>query len=589
LVAEAAFASRPVRFAVFEMDLRSGELRKQGVKVNLQDQPFQVLALLVQRAGDVVTREELRHKLWPGDTFVDFEDGLNTTIKKIRTALGDSAENPRFIETLPRRGYRFIVPVQRTAGQAPTTESSAAEKVLLAVLPFKNLSADQEQEYFSDGMTEEMIAHLGMLAPRTLGVIAGTSVMRYRNTDKSIAEIGNELGVRYVLEGSVRRAGDRIRISARLIQVSDQTNLWSAGFERSLTDIFAVQTEVASNIADSLAVELLPEQRRPAGNASSQAYELYLKGRYFWNKRTEEALNKGADYFNRAIEEDPGYARAHAGLADCYAMLAWNTMLPPHSSLPKAQAAATKALKLDNRLAEAHTSLAFCKLFHEWDWQGAEREFQHAIALNPSYGVARPWYAFQLSALGRHPEAVAEARRALRLDPFSLAIGASAGLVLSLAGHHDEAIEQCLKTLEMDPTGFYQTHFVLGASYEVKGKFDEAVRSLETAVGLSIRNPHMLAALGHALAMSDRTQESLRIADELKQRASQRYVPPYNTAMVYAGLGEKDRAFEWLERAYQDRSIWMIFLKVHPMFNDLQADPRFRSLIERMGFPSSTP
>jgi TolB-like protein/Flp pilus assembly protein TadD len=588
-LAEVDHVSRPMRFAVFEMDLRAGELRKQGVRVSLQDQPFQVLALLVQRTGEVVTREELRHRIWPADTFVDFEDGLNTTIKKIRVALGDSAESPRFIETLPRRGYRFIVPVQRAAGEDAVAERRAAEKLLLAVLPFKNLSADPEQEYFSDGMTEEMIAHLGMLAPRTLGVIAGTSVMRYRNTDKSIAEIGHELGVGYVLEGSVRRAGDRIRISARLIQVSDQTNLWTTGFERSLTDVFAVQTEVASNIADCLAVELLPQQRRPAGNASSQAYELYLKGRYFWNKRTEEALNKGVDYFNRAIEEDPGYAQAYAGLADCYAMLGWNTMLPPSASLPKAQAAAIKALKLDDKLAEAHTSLAFCKLFHEWDCQAAERGFQHAIALNPSYGVARPWYAYQLSVMGRHSEAVTEARRALRLDPFSLAIGASAGLVLSLAGHHDEAIEQCLKTFEMDPAGFYQTHFVLGASYEVKGRLDDAVRSLQSAVELSNRNPHMLAALGHALAMSGRTKDALDVVEELKQRACHRYVPPYNLAMVYAGLGEKDAAFEWLEKAYQDRSIWLLFLKVHPMFNDLRPDPRFRSLVERMGFPSTAP
>ena len=584
MVAEFSSAPRPVRFAAFEMDLRSGELRKQGVRVNLQDQPFQVLALLVQRAGEVVTREELRRKIWPADTFVDFEDGLNTTIKKIRSALGDSAESPRFIETLPRRGYRFIVPVQASGGPTPGVEKSVGEKVLLAVLPLKNLSADPEQEYFSDGMTEEMIAHLGMLAPRSLGVIARTSVMKYRSTEKSIAEIGGELGVDYVLEGSVRRAGDRIRISVRLIQVSDQTHLWATGYERSLTDVFAVQTEVATNIAQSLAVELLPGQRRPAAIASSEAYEYYLKGRYFWNKRTEDALNKGVDYFNRAIEQDPSYAQAYAGLADCYLMLGWNTMLPPDASLPKAQAAAAKALKLNDQLAEAHTSLAFCKMFHEWDWLAAERGFQHAIELNPSYGVARPWYAFELSALGRHSEAAVEARRALRLDPFSLAIGASAALVLSLAGHHNEAIEQCLKTLEMDPTGFYQTHFVLGASYEVRGKLDEAVRSLQTAVNLSNRNPHMLAALGHALAMSGRTQEARRIVEELQLQASQKYVPPFNIAMVYAGLGEKDEAFEWLERAYEDRSIWLIFLNVHPMFDELRSDPRFHTLVRRMKF-----
>lgn len=586
-MSELSSVPHPVRFAAFEMDLRSGELRKQGVKVNLQDQPFQVLALLVQRAGEVVTREELRHRLWTADTFVDFEDGLNTTIKKIRMALGDSAESPRFIETLPRRGYRFIVPVQASGGTVAGVIRPAAEKMLLAVLPLKNLGTDPEQEYFSDGMTEEMIAHLGMLAPRSLGVIAGTSVMKYRNTAKNIAEIGSELGVDYVLEGSVRRAGDRVRINARLIQVSDQTNLWATGYERSLTDVFGVQTEVAANVANSLAVELLPGQRRPAASASSEAYEQYLKGRYFWNKRTEDALYKGADYFNRAVEQDPDYAQAYAGLADCYAMLGWNTMLPPGASLPKAQAAAEKALKLNSQLAEARTSLAFCKLFHEWDWTAAERGFQDAIALNPSYGVARPWYAFELSALGRHSEASGEARRALRLDPFSLAIGASAGLVLSLAGQQDEAIDQCLKTLEMDPTGFYQTHFVLGASYEVKGMLNEAVRSLQSAVTLSNRNPHMLAVLGHALAMSGRTSDACEIAGELKERSGQRYVPPYNIAMVYAGLGQKDAAFQWLEAAYHDRSIWMIFLNVHPMFEGLRSDPRFRSLVERMRFPST--
>ncbi|HEY6293972.1 MAG TPA: winged helix-turn-helix domain-containing protein [Terriglobia bacterium] len=577
-----------MRFAAFELDLRSGELRKQGVRVSIQEQPFQVLVMLVQRAGEVVTRGELRNKIWPADTFVDFEDGLNTAIRRIRMALGDSAESPRFIETLPRRGYRFIVPVQPLGDRALRADKPPAQKVLLAVLPFNNLSADPEQEYFSDGMTEEMIAHLGMLSPRSLGVIARTSVMKYRNTNKSITEIGSDLGVDYVLEGSVRRSGERIRISVRLIQVSDQTNLWANAYERALTDVFAVQTEVATSIAESLAMELLAGQIRPSVSASSLAYEYYLKGRYFWNKRTEEALKKGIAYFRRSIEEDSGYAQAYAGLADCYAMLAWNTMLSPSTSLPEAKAAAIKALQLNDRLAEAQASLAFCRLFHEWDWLEAERGFHRAIELNPSYGVARPWYAFELSALGRHDEAVAEVRRALRLDPFSLAIGASAALVLSLAGYHDEAIQQCLKTLEMDPTSFYQTHFVLGASYEVKGLLEQAVRSFQTAVALSNRNPHMLAALGHALATSGRTEEAGQLVDELKQHAREGYVPPFNIAMVYAGLNRKDEAFEWLESAYQDRSIWLIFLNVHPMFNDLRSDPRFESLVRRIGFHAPT-
>ena len=559
----------------YVIDLSSGELLRKGEKVDeLQDLPFRLLVLLVQRAGELVTRPELKNGLWPDDTFGGFEDGLNTAIRKIRIALSDSADNPTYIETIPRKGYRFKMRL------APP----AAQRKMLAVLPFENLGGGPE-EYLSDGIWGEMINILGTLAPQELGVIARSTMRKYRNTDKTIAEIGSELGVGYVLEGSVQRVGDRVRISASLVQVSDQTPLWAKPYDRLLTDPLAVQPEVATKIADSLAVELLPERRRPAVEPNSAAYDCYLRGRFFWNKRKEGDLKKAIEYFNRAINEQPGYAQAYAGLADCYAMLAWNTMLPPGASLPKARAAAEKALQLDERLAEAHTSLAFCRLFHDWDWQAAERGFQHAIELNPSYGVARPWYAFQLSAMGRHLEAVDEARRALRLDPFSLAIGASAALVFSLAGNHDEAVEQCLKTLEMNPTGFYQTHFVLGACYEVKGMFEEAVEALREAVKLSEGNPHMLAALGYALARSGRTEDASDIAQELKDRATQSYVPPYNIAMVYAGLARKDDAFEWMERAFEERSIWMIFLNVHPMFDDLRPDSRFKLLVERMKIP----
>ena len=583
----------PVRFGAFELDLRSRELRKNGIKISLQDQPFQVLVLLVQRAGEMVTREELRKKLWAADTFVDFEAGLNTTIKKIRIALTDSAEDPTFVETLQRRGYRFIAPV--TPPQVPfppvpirAVEREKPEKVLLAVLPFRNLSTDPNQEFFSDGMTEEMIAHLGMISPRKLGVIAGTSVMKYRDSTKGGSEIGQELGVEYILEGSVQRDGERIRVVAGLKQVSDQAYLWTDSSEHSLTDIFAVQTKVARRIADSLKVELLPGQNGHSAGPSAEAYEHYLKGRFFWNKRTEDDLNKGIGYFNRAIALDRGYAQAYAGLADCHAMLGWNSMLPPGIALPTAKAAAVKALELNDGLTEAHASLAFCKMFHEWDWAGAEREFKRAFDLNPSYPVARPWYAFELSALGRHEEASAEVRRALQLDPFSLAIGASAGLVLSLAGQHDEAIKQCLETLEMDAKGFYQTHFVLGTSYAVKGMVDEAVKSLHTAIELSNRNPHMLAALGHTLAVSGRTEEARALITELRERGDHRHVPPFNIAMVYAGLGERDEAFKWLEKAYECRSLWLIFLNVHPMFENLRPDPRFSALARRMGLPAIT-
>ena len=574
---ESDLAVRWVRFAEFELDLHTGELRKRSEKVNLQGQPSQVMVLLVQRAPEMVSRDELKKKLWPEETFGDFEAGLNKAIQKIRIALGDSADSPRFVETLQRRGYRFIERV------APLASTARAKKIRLAVLPFKNLIADPGQEFLNYGLTEEMIAHIGMISPLEIGVIAATSVMKYRNTEKDVVEIGRELIVDYLVEGSVQRDGDRIRISARLIQVSDQICLWAGNFERSLPDIFTLQTEVARSIAEALKVELLPDQGRRAAGPSAEAYELYLRGRYFWNKRTEGDLNKAIDCFNRALEDEPGYAQAYAGVADCYSMLGWNSMLPPDVALPKARSAAVKALKLNDRLAEAHASLAFCKMFHEWDWVGAEREFKRALELNPSYPAARPWYAFLMSASGRHTEAIKEVHRALQLDPFSRPIGASAGLVLSLAGQHDKAIQQCLRTLEMDDTGFYQTYFVLGASYAAKGMFQEAVESLETAVARSNGNPHMIAALGNALAVGGRTTDARKLVGELRKREGTRHVSPLNLAMVYTGLGDKDEAFEWLEKAYESRSLWLIFLNVHPMFEELRSDSRFKSLVRRMG------
>jgi TolB-like protein/Flp pilus assembly protein TadD len=572
-----------VRFGAFELNLGTGELRRAGALIRLAPQPFKVLALLARRAGQVVSREELREQLWERDTFVDFEQGLNHCIKQIRTALGDDADNPHYVETLSRRGHRFIAHIEPTGRPTASPEKPTISKVLLAVVPFDNLSPDPDQKYFSDGMTEEMIAHLGMLSPQNLGVIARTSVMKYQSSGKGITEIGKELGVDYILEGSVRRAGERVLISAQLIQVSDQTHLWAKSYERGLSDVFAIQIEVASHIADSLAMQLLARPTRPSFSTNLEALDLYLKGRYFWNRRTLEALTKAIGYFEGAIHEDPGYAHAYAGLADCYAMLGWNTMLPPADSQPKSKAAALRAIEIDDKLADAHCSRAVASMLYDWDWAHAEAEFKRSIELNPSYGVTRPWYAFELTALGRHAEAITEVQRAIRLDPFSLAINASAGMVLSLAGRHDQAVEQCLQTIEMDPKGFYQAYFVLGTAYAGKGMLAEAAGALESAVALSNRNPHMLATLGYIFARAGRTQEAYKVLDELNDRSARSYVPPYNLALVHIGLGEKEEAFAWLEKAYQDRSTWMIFLNVHPVFESLRPDPRFIALVDRMG------
>jgi TolB-like protein/Flp pilus assembly protein TadD len=437
-----------LRFEVFELDLKSQELRRSGLPVKLQPQPFKVLALLASRPNQVVTRDEIQQQIWDKDTFVDFQQGLNFCIKKIRTALADDSDKPRYIETLPRRGYRFIAPVEETGPR----------KVMLAVLPLENLSADPEQEYFSDGLTEEMIAQLGRLHPESLGVISRTSAMRYKGTDKGADEIGRELGVSYILEGTVRREASQVRITAQLIQVSDQTHLWAESYDRDVAAVFAVQSEVAQRIAHSLEVELLPAQVTRPASASSinpEAHEAYLKGRYNMNKRTPQGLQKGLRYFEQAVEKDPEYALAYAGVADTYILLGSTqyALLSPEEAMPRAKGAATKALEINDSLAEAHASLANVKLIYKWDWAGAEREFQRTLALHPGYSHAHHWYSLQLAATGRTEEGFSAIRRARRLDPLSPIINVTVGWHFYLARQYDRAVEDLRNTLEMEPRG----------------------------------------------------------------------------------------------------------------------------------------
>ncbi len=606
-----------VTFGAFAVDLRSGELHKEGGKIKLQEQPFRL----------------------PEDTFGAFDDGLNTAIKKLRDALGDSAEKPRLIETLPKHGYRFILPVTMM-GTEPAREFStqAADtaspvlphtllrsarswsrsrtvlplaigaaalslvaylvrphvrpqatprsgKIMLAVLPFENLSGDPEQEFFSDGMTEEMITQLGGLQPAELGVIARSSAMQYKHAKKSINEVGRELGVQYVLEGSVRRAGDRLRITAQLIQVVDQTHLWAQTYDRDVRDALAIQGDVARAVADEIRLKLTPEQRQRLAavrRPDSEAFELYLNGRYYFN---QPGLPRAIEYFQRAIEKDPEYAQAYSGLSDSYTVQVFWGSVAPKPALERARAAAQKALALNSSLAEAYASLADCQLF-SWDFSGAEHNFKRALELNPSYVNAHHWYSHYLVAMGRMDESLAETKRGILFDPLELSIQVHLGWHYYYARNYDQAIASIEQTLKSGPNRPRPLpHSILGTIYEQKGMYDEAIANFRDAIGQSGGFPVYVAQLAHAQAASGNRAEALRIVEELKRLPKQKYVPPEEIAAVYVALGQIETAFEWLEQAYQIRSASLINLKVDPRFDSLRSDRRFSDLARRIGLP----
>jgi TolB-like protein/DNA-binding winged helix-turn-helix (wHTH) protein/Flp pilus assembly protein TadD len=608
-----------VRFGIFQLDLTARELHKAGVKVKLQDQPFRVLALLVDHAGQVVTREELRQRVWPSNVYVDFDQGLNNAIKKVREALGDSADSPRFIETVARHGYRFVAPVSadpkrpaeprfrlgsgtlRTAvviGLATASLFAASywawhgsatrarppsQKVILAVLPFDNLSGDPDQEFFSDGLTEEMIAQLGKLNPERLTVIARGSVAKYRGSSLAVNEIGRELHADYLVQGSVRRAPDRVRITVHLVQVPDQTDLWADSYDRELKDMLALQDSVARTIANQIHITLAPGQlSRPATrpNLDPDAYEAYLKGRYYWNKRTAEGIQKALVYFQQAINKDPSYGAAYSGLADCNSGLTWHGFTSPAETLPKANAAALKAIEIDPQSAEAHASLGLV-LHHKWDWPEAEAEFKRALQLDPRYANAHHWYGDYLSVRGRHEEALIEARRALDLDPLNLMIGTWVGLRYYLARKYDGALEQSRNTLELDPN-FAAAHLILGETYVQMGLNQKGLAELQSAASLSGDSPLYLAQVAVALARAGRKTEALQIIARLQTISSKRYVSPYGLAQIYAALNDKEQTFKWLQIAYDDRAVWMTYLAVDPVFDDFRSDQRFQDLLRRV-------
>jgi TolB-like protein/Flp pilus assembly protein TadD len=455
----------------------------------------------------------------------------------------------------------------------------------LAVLPLENLSRDPDQEYFADGMTEALINDLSKIG--ALRVISRTSAMHFKGMRKTLPEIARELNVDGVVEGSIQRSGQRVRITAQLIEARTDTHLWGESYERDLRDVLALQEEVARDIASSVKTKLTPQELASLNSnrqVNPEAHEAYLKGRYFWNKRTEEGLKQGLKYFQKAIDLDPNYALGYAGLADSYVILGENGYLAPRETHPKAKAAVMKALEIDDSLAEAHTSLAEIMEIHDFDWQGAEREFKRAIELNPGYATAHQWYAFQLSRWGRLEESIAESKRALELDPLSLIINLNLGRMLYHARRYDQALQQLRKTLEIDPN-FSWTHFQLGLIYEQKGMYEEAIAEQQKSVSSSEVNSIRLGALGRAYAVAGKRNEALKVVEQLKALSKQRYVEPTSIAQVQIALGDKDEAFKWLEKAYQERSIGVPALKTDARFDKIRSDPRFQDLMRRMGLP----
>jgi TolB-like protein/DNA-binding winged helix-turn-helix (wHTH) protein/Tfp pilus assembly protein PilF len=627
---------RLLRFAVFEADLQTGELTKQGKRLRLQGLPFRLLVLLLERPGELVTREELRGSLWP-QTFVDFDHGLNKAISKIRDALGDSAENPRFIETVARRGYRFLAEVavvhdvqpETVAGNLalhgdpgllPLIDAGTSPKRLpsalawrlfglglalvlatsllwilfpwshssptirsLAVLPLENLSGDASEDYFADGMTDELITHLGQIS--TLRVISRASVMTYKSARKPLAEIARKLNVEALVEGSVLRSGERVRITAQLIQVPADRHMWARSYEGDLRDTLALQTKVARDIAQQIRATLDRQEQAALEKSRAvnpKAYEAYLKGRYFWNKRTGDGLKKAIGYFSRAIETDPTYAEAYSGLADAYALSGdWEYgVLSPQDAFPKAKAAATKALELDDGLAEAHTSLAFALDLYGWDWEAAEKEYKLAIKLNPGYATAHHWYAWHLIVMTRNSEGIFELRKAESLDPLSLIISADMADALCIAHLYDDSVQQGKKTLEMDPN-FAVAHYELGQALVQKHMHDEAIAEFQRAIELSGHSGAFDSNLAYAYAVSGRKEEAMEIVKDLEARYDQHHSADANIALGYVGLGDQDQAMNWLNKAYEARFNPSILMR--PAFDPLRSDARYKDLLRRIG------
>ena len=624
-------------FGVFTVDVRSGELRNRGTRVKLQERPFLLLVALLEKPGEIVTREELRLRLWPDGTFVNFDQSISSAVNKLRTALNDSSTHPRFVETVGSRGYRFLADVKLVSANGdlpekvtearpqPTVPPQAGRssisrrwrlllvataivaatlagysqwkhshprsavpsgRVMLAVMPFDNLTGDSSQDYFSDGLTEEMITQLGRLDAARLGVIARASVMTYQHHQEPIEQIGRELGVQYVLEGSVRRDASQVRITAQLIQVKDQTSLWTRQYDRELKDLLLLQDEIAREISDEMMQSALAGNKSPTPAAQSslapqtyEVYNLYLQGQFFLNKRTVKGLKEAINFFEQATAKDANFARAYAGLADAYALMGGYSGVPQVHFVQKARAAALRALEIDETLPEAHTALALIVENYDWDWQTAEKEYCRAIELNPNYATAHHWYAEYLNWQGRFDDALRESERARQLDPLSLIIASDNGAILYDSRQYDRAIEQFRYVLQMEPN-FPRAGMIVEA-YVQKGMFAEGIAFLEKQTQNDNASRH-LAYLAYAYGRSGNQSQAQHALDKLLALSRQNDFDPMKLAWAYIGLGNNEQALAWLEKAYSQHANGLTSLKVDPLYDPLRSEPRFQALLQRV-------
>jgi TolB-like protein/Tfp pilus assembly protein PilF len=578
--------SAPLQKDAVELDLGRYELRVGGGSVQLERIPMKLLILLVENHDKLVSREAIIERLWGRDVFLDAEQGINTAVRKIRMALRDDSEKPRFLQTVVGKGYRFVGQINVVGGVTSAEGSAQTRPTIrsIAVLPLRNLSAASNDEYFADGMTDQLITCIARTC--SLRVPSYTSVARYKGSNRSLPQIARELQVDAIVEGSVMRSGEEVRITAQLIYAPRDEHLWAEEYQRSLRDILGLQREVAVEIAHQVRAALVSPSRTvvPAGIVDPAAYDFYLRGRSYWNQRSEGALHKAVEQFNRAIEIDPGYGSAWSGMADCYTTLGYLAYISPLDAFPRAYQAATKALARDPSLSEAHASLAYYYLYHAWDWEIAEREFATAIELNPNYAIAHDWYSYFLLAMGRIAEAWKEITRARELDPLSVLISCDVGFNLYYQRDYDAAINQLQATLEINPN-FYLAYLWIGRSYQQKKMFAEAIEWFKRSDEVLPDWIVTVAAMGNAYGEWGKRMEAEQILRRLDRLSRQKFVTHYGVALVHSAVGDNDRAFEWLHRGYEGRSHWLVWLTRDPRWKLIRPDPRFAELAGRLRLP----